>query len=117
MPWSCPRIVTLWDKITDWRQRILDLIIPLDPWLFLLNRPIPGLATVELKLVAHFATATRCEIAALWKYEIRNRIWFVCQMENLTSLVNDTGENVLKVWMPWLAQTDIPGAEMSTILI
>ncbi|XP_075442887.1 uncharacterized protein LOC142487430 [Ascaphus truei] len=71
----------------------------------------------------HFVTATRCEIAALWKQQeipiipkIRNRIWHVCRMEQLTSLVNDSGTNFLKVWDPWLTQEETPGVDASSIL-
>ncbi|MEE6523628.1 hypothetical protein FKM82_022616 [Ascaphus truei] len=58
MLWSCTKVAPIWEQIRDWIQRILDLEIPLDPWLFLLGRRIQGLSNASHKLIAHFATAT-----------------------------------------------------------
>ncbi|MEE6514459.1 hypothetical protein FKM82_022613 [Ascaphus truei] len=61
MLWPCAKVVPIWEQIRDWIQRILNLEIPLDPWLFLLGRRMQGLSNATHKLIAHFETATKLQ--------------------------------------------------------
>lgn len=47
-----------------------EMSIPMDPFVYILSKPIKGLTTHSQSLLSHFLTAARCLIVSYWKNTI-----------------------------------------------
>ena len=65
--WTCPKIVPFWTETQQLLSRLLGVLVPWSPKLFLLGVSALRISKSSKKLLRHVLTAARCLVALHWK--------------------------------------------------
>uniref|UniRef100_A0A8C5M4V5 Reverse transcriptase domain-containing protein n=1 Tax=Leptobrachium leishanense TaxID=445787 RepID=A0A8C5M4V5_9ANUR len=111
MWWECPTLKTFWSQTHTLAMAVLSKDIPMDPWAFLLSRPVQDLTRQENKLLAKITLAARRVLAESWNSprapsftRLSSKMQDVCLMDELTAISSHTLPAYYNTWAPWIAQ-------------
>uniref|UniRef100_A0A8C5MEQ8 Reverse transcriptase domain-containing protein n=1 Tax=Leptobrachium leishanense TaxID=445787 RepID=A0A8C5MEQ8_9ANUR len=115
MWWDCPVVRRFWSLVHTEFQKIFHRQLPMDPWAFLLSRPLSVLSRPEQLLFNRLALAVRRALAASWRQSIlpswsvvTAKIVDACLMDELTAKVRDTMSSFSKTWSLWEEYSSAP---------
>uniref|UniRef100_A0A8C5R0F1 Reverse transcriptase domain-containing protein n=1 Tax=Leptobrachium leishanense TaxID=445787 RepID=A0A8C5R0F1_9ANUR len=113
--WLCPKLRPYWATLADWLHQALERPVEINPWTFLLSRPVEGLLRCENKLIARVTLIARRALARHWNQptlpsypELSGMFTEARMMEQLTAQIHDTPHLYLKIWAAWIGCPALP---------